>query len=118
MFDLEQRVHDQLPTNKRRRFRWLVQNRTYLAQVVAECHCWGLWDLPALEHQLVLTERAIYDLIADCKLAEAMSTHYAERDAALMHPKGRPPEGLDCVVCRTGGYTINDVLDRLPQPIG
>lgn len=118
MFDLEKQVADQLTGTRRRRFDWLAENRQYVAYIIAEMACWGVHDLPALDRQLVLCEDAINALIEDPRLAAALSAEYAVRDAALLHPRGRPPEGLDCVVCRTGGYSIDDVLHRLPQPVG
>lgn len=118
MFDLEKQAHDQLTGARHRRFEWLTANRQYVANIIAEMACWGIFDLPALDRQLVLFEEAISTLVTDPQLTAALSAEYAVRDAALLHPRGRPPEGFDCVVCRTGGYSIDDVLDRLPQPVG
>ena len=117
MIELKQRVHDLLTAPRQRRFRWLVQNRNHLAQVIAELACWGLWDVPALDRQLQLTEEAISGLIEDPHLAVALNAEYAVRDSMLIHTRGLPPDGLACSVCATGRYGIDQILARLPEEI-
>lgn len=117
MLELEQRAHDALTAPRQRRFAWLVQNRDHIAQIIAELGCWGLWDLPALDRQLQLTEEAISGLIEDPRLAVELNAEYAVRDASLIHTRGVSPTGFDCVVCRTGRYGIDEILARLPEPI-
>lgn len=118
MLELEQQAHDLLTSPARqRRFRWLVANRNHLAQIIAELGCWGLWDVPALDRQVQLTEEAISNLIEDRRLAVALNAEYTVRDAALIHARGLPPEGLPCAVCATGRYSVDQILARLPEPI-
>lgn len=117
MLELERQVHDLLTASRQRRFRWLVQNRNHLARIIAELGCWGLWDVPALDRQLQLTEEAITGLTDDHRLAASLSAEWAVRDAGLIHSRAEAPTGFDCSVCRLGRYGIDVILARLPEPI-
>lgn len=115
MIELERRVHDLLTPARQRRFGWLVQNRGYLARIIAELCCWGLWDVPALDRQLQLTEEALLGLVDDPRDAATLSAEWAVRDAALIHSRDEAPAGFDCCVCRSGRYGVDEILARLPE---
>lgn len=117
MLELERRVHDLLTGTRQRRFTRLTQNRSYLARTVAELGCWGVWDVPALDRQLHLTEEALLGLVGDPQLAATLSAEWAVRDAALIHSRDEAPVGFDCCVCRSGRYGLDEILARLPEPI-
>ena len=122
MLELEQKIHDALPTiGRQRRFAMLANARGDLARLTAELTCWtGSVEHPTLDRQVVLYELAILDLVPDPTLAATLAIDWIVYDAGLIHVRGYAPPGLDCPVCKDGAFGLSDVLannmlDRLPD---
>ena len=124
MLELEQKIHDALPTiGRQRRFARLVRPRRDLARLTAEMTCWtGSVEHPTLDRQVVLYEHAIARPRARPGACRHPAIEWIVYDAGLIHVRGYAPPGLNCPVCKDGAFGLSDVLarnmlDRLPDEI-